>query len=230
MDSGARVAGSKLVAVIPAYNEAGHIGAVVHAVRQFADDVVVVDDGSSDATGAEARAAGARVYRHLVNRGLGGGLATGLRAALRAGAEIIVTLDGDGQHVPSEVLDVAGPIRKGAADFVIGSRMLDPQGMPLSRRVANRLANLCTWILFGVHVSDTQSGFRAFSRRVAESIDLRTSRMEVSSEIVAEVARHGFRIVEVPITVIYTDYSLSKGQSLGVGLQTLVKLILRRSR
>lgn len=230
MDSGAREVGSKLVAVIPAYNEAGHIGPVVRAVRQFANEVVVVDDGSADATGAEACAAGARVYRHLVNRGLGGGIATGLRAALEAGADVIVTLDGDGQHVPAEILDVIAPIRKGEADFVIGSRMIDPEGMPLVRRVANRCANLCTWVLFGVRVSDTQSGFRALSRRAAESLDLRTSRMEVSSEIVAEAARHGFRIAEVPITVIYTDYSLSKGQSLGVGLQTLAKLILRRSQ
>jgi glycosyltransferase involved in cell wall biosynthesis len=230
MDSGAGEGGSKLVAVIPAYNEAGHIGPVVRAVRQFANAVIVVDDGSGDSTGEEARAAGARVYRHLVNRGLGGGIATGLRAALEAGADIIVTLDGDGQHVPEEVLDLAAPIRKGEADLVIGSRMLNPEGMPVLRRVANRFANLCTWALFGVHVSDTQSGFRALSRRAAESMDLRTSRMEVSSEIVAEAARHGFRISEVPITVIYTDYSLSKGQSFGVGLQTLAKLILRRSQ
>lgn len=230
MDSGATAGRSKLVAVIPAYNEAGHIGSVVRAVRPFADEVVVVDDGSGDATSAEALAAGARVYRHLVNRGLGGGIATGLRAALRMGADIIVTLDGDGQHVPEEVINVAAPIRNGEADFVIGSRMLDPRGMPFLRRVANRCANVCTWALFGVHVSDTQSGFRALSRRAAESLDLRTSRMEVSSEIVAEAARLGLRIAEVPITVIYTDYSLSKGQSFGVGLQTLAKLILRRSQ
>jgi glycosyltransferase involved in cell wall biosynthesis len=170
------------------------------------------------------------VYRHLVNRGLGGGIATGLRAALEAGADIIVTLDGDGQHVPEEVVELAAPIQKGEADLVIGSRMLDPEGMPVLRRIANRFASLCTWVLFGVRVSDSQSGFRALSRRAAESLDLRTSRMEVSSEIVAEAARHGFRIAEVPITVIYTDYSLSKGQSFGVGLQTLAKLILRRSQ
>ncbi|MGH7572004.1 MAG: glycosyltransferase family 2 protein [Gemmatimonadota bacterium] len=230
MDSAAGEGGSKLVAVIPAYNEAGHIGPVVRDVREFADAVIVVDDGSGDSTGAEARAAGARVYRHLVNRGLGGGIATGLRAALEAGADVIVTLDGDGQHVPAEVLELAAPIRKGEADLVIGSRMIEPGGMPFLRRIANRCANLCTWVLFGVRVSDTQSGFRALSRRAAERLDLRTSRMEVSSEIVAEAARHGFRIAEVPITVIYTDYSLSKGQSLGVGLQTLAKLILRRSQ
>jgi glycosyltransferase involved in cell wall biosynthesis len=220
----------KLVAVIPAYNESGHIGEVVREVRALVGDVVVIDDGSSDGTAAEAKASGAHVYRHLVNRGLGGSIATGTRAALRRGADIIVTLDGDGQHVPAEIDVVAAPVRRGEADFVIGSRMLDPEGMPIMRRVANRFANLCTWALFGVRVTDSQSGFRAFSRRVAESIDIRTSRMEVSSEIVAEVALRGFRIAEVPITVIYTEYSLSKGQSLKVGLQTLTKLILRRSR
>jgi glycosyltransferase involved in cell wall biosynthesis len=224
------MSGQKLVAVIPAYNEAGHVGNVVRAVKALADDVVVVDDGSSDGTSVEARAAGAHVYRHLVNRGLGGSVATGLRAALRLGADVIVTLDGDGQHVAAEIVDVAAPVLRGEADFVIGSRMLDPKGMPLVRRLANCLANVCTWILFGVRVSDSQSGFRAFSRKVAESIDIRTSRMEVSSEIVAEVTHRGFRIVEVPITVIYTHYSLSKGQSFKVGLQTLAKLILRRSQ
>lgn len=219
----------KLVAVLPAYNEAGHVGEVVRALQPLTDAVVVVDDGSSDATAEEARAAGARVYRHIINRGLGGAIATGLRAALQLGADVIVTLDADGQHVAEEGLDVAAPILRGDADFVIGSRLLNPQGMPFSRRIANRIADLCTGIMFGVHVRDSQSGFRAFSRRVAESIDIRTSRMEVSSEIVAEVARRGFRIAEVPITVIYTDYSLSKGQNFLVGLQTLAKLVLRRN-
>lgn len=223
-------AGPRIVAVIPAYNEAGHIGAVVRQVSPLVDEVVVVDDGSSDGTAAEAGASGARVYRHLVNRGLGGSIATGTRAALGRGADIIVTLDGDGQHVPGEIDRVAGPILSGEADFVIGSRMIHREGMPIPRRVANRLANLFTWLLFGVRVSDSQSGFRAYTRQVAEAIDIRTSRMEVSSEIVAEVALNGFRIAEVPITVIYTEYSLSKGQSLKVGLQTLTKLILRRSR
>lgn len=219
----------KLVAVLPAYNEAGYVGEVVRAVQPLTDAVVVVDDGSSDATAEEARAAGARVYRHIINRGLGGAIATGLRAALQLGADLIVTLDADGQHVAEEVLDVAAPILRGDTDFVIGSRLFHPQGMPFSRRIANRIADLCTGMMFGVRVRDSQSGFRAFSCQVAESIDIRTSRMEVSSEIVAEVARRSFRIAEVPITVIYTDYSLSKGQSFLVGLQTLAKLVLRRS-
>ena len=138
-------------------------------------------------------------------------------------------LDADGQHVPADIQRVLEPIQRGEVDFVIGCRLLNPKGMPLSRYLANRAADLCTWLLFGIRVQDSQSGFRAFSRRVAESIGIRTSGMEVCSEMVAEVARRGFRMAEVPITVVYTDYSLSKGQNFRVGLRTLAKLLLRRS-
>ena len=217
----------KLIAVIPAYNEAGHVGQVVQSAKMFVDEVVVVDDGSADETAAEASAAGARVYRHLVNRGVGGSTATGLRAAVRLGADIIVTLDADGQHLPLEVTNLAAPIERGEADFVIGSRLLNRKRMPVWRRLANCVADLCTWLLFGVRVSDSQSGFRAYSREVATSIDIRTSGMEVCSEIVAEVGRHNFRIAVVPITAVYTDYSLSKGQNFRVGVRTLGKLFMR---
>ncbi len=205
------------------------MGDVVTSTLNFVDQVVVIDDGSSDETYAAARSAGARVYRHVVNRGLGGAIATGLKAALALDADIIVTLDSDGQHLPEDIAPVIAPILAGDVDFVIGSRLINPRGMPLSRRAANRIADLCTSVLFGVSVCDSQSGFRAFSREVAENIDIRSSRMEVSSEIVAEVADKGFRIAEVPITVLYTEYSLSKGQNFTVGLQTLAKLVLRRA-
>jgi glycosyltransferase involved in cell wall biosynthesis len=225
-----RMAGKQeLVAVIPAFNEAGHVGKVVESTRPFVDHVIVVDDGSQDDTAAEASSAGACVYRHLINRGVGGATATGLKAALKLGADIIVLLDADGQHVPADIQRVLEPIQRGEVDFVIGCRLLNPEGMPLSRYLANRAADLCTWLLFGIRVKDSQSGFRGFSRQVAESIGIRTSGMEVCSEMVAEVARRGFRIAEVPITVVYTDYSLSKGQNFHVGLQTLAKLVLRRS-
>ena len=217
-----------IIAVIPAFNEAGHVGKVVSDVQSFVDKIVVIDDGSTDSTGDEARLRGACVFRHLVNRGLGGSIITGLRAAIRLGADVIVTLDADGQHVASEITEVIGPILRNEADFVIGSRLIKTKSIPLSRIVANRIADFCTWILFGVRVRDSQSGFRAFSRVVAESIELRTSRMEISTEILSEVARKGFRISEIPITAIYTQYSLSKGQSFSVGLKTLVKLLFRR--
>lgn len=227
MNSG--ISGSpRVVAVLPAYNEAGHVGKVVHAVRPFVDAVVVVDDGSRDTTSQEARAAGAIVLRHLVNRGAGGSTMTGLKAAARLGAEIVVTLDADGQHLPEEISKVIAPIERGEADFVIGSRLLQPKGMPHSRLLANRVADLCLRVLFGVQVCDSQSGFRAYSRLVIENIDVRTSRFETISEIVVEVARRKFRVAHVPITVIYTEYSMSKGQNFWVGLQTLARLVMRK--
>jgi UDP-N-acetylglucosamine---dolichyl-phosphate N-acetylglucosaminyltransferase len=219
----------KVIAVIPAYNEAGHVGAVVAKTLTLVDEVVVVDDGSRDSTSEEARAAGAYVCRHLVNRGAGGGTVTGLRAALERGADVVVTLDADGQHVSEEVREVIAPILRGEADFVIGSRLLNPGGMPLSRLIANRIADLCAWVLYGVKVQDSQSGFRAYSRAVVMKMDVRTSRFETITELLGEAHRWGFRITAVPITVIYTEYSMSKGQSWRVGLQTLAKLVLRKT-
>lgn len=219
----------KIVAVIPAYNEATHVGAVVSLAREYVDEVIVVDDGSRDTSAEEARDAGATVYRHAVNRGLGGSIATGLKAAQICGADVIVTLDADGQHDPGDIERLIAPIVACEADFVIGSRLIDPQGMPLTRRLANRAANTITAALFGVKVTDSQSGFRALSREVAQTIEIRTSRMEVSSEMVVEVAKHRFRIAEVPISVLYSEYSLSKGQSFKVGVETLVKLAMRKA-
>src|SRR5437762_2497274 len=154
-----RPAEPSVVAVIPAFNETGYVGKVVTEVRKLVDKVVVIDDGSTDGTGDEARLGGACVFRHLINRGLGGSIITGLRAALRLGADVIVTLDADGQHMPRQIADVIGPILRNEADFVIGSRLIKSEGMPVSRIIANRVADLCTWVLFGVKVGDSQSGF-----------------------------------------------------------------------
>ena len=199
----------KIAAVIPAYNESSHIGEVVRKTLPLVDEVLVVDDGSSDETSYAAACAGAIVFRHIINRGVGGATATGLKAAVMREADVIVTLDSDGQHLPEEIPKVIAPILAGEADFVIGSRLLDPTGMPVSRQIANRTADLCTNVLFNVKVHDSQCGFRAFTQEAASRIDIRTGRYEISSEIIAEIAAHGFRIAEVPITVVYTRYSLS---------------------
>lgn len=219
----------KIAAVIPAFNESSQIGEVVRATLPLVDEVLVVDDGSSDETSYAAACAGAIVFRHIINRGVGGATATGLKAAVMREADVIVTLDSDGQHLPEEIPKVIAPILAGEADFVIGSRLLDPTGMPVSRQLANRTADLCTNLLFNVKVHDSQCGFRAFTQEAASRIDIRTGRYEISSEIIAEIAAHGFRIAEVPITVVYTRYSLSKGQGFAVGLQTLAKLVMRKA-
>jgi glycosyltransferase involved in cell wall biosynthesis len=258
------------VVVIPAYNEARTISEVVRNVREVIPDVIVIDDGSDDATAECARHAGARVITHCINRGLGAALGTGLAAALAAGgktpargktpdfeepseagreksgveerADVIITMDADGQHDPVDIPALIAPIQAGLVDVVIGTRFacgktsdvdgktpdVEEHATPLSRRAFNSLANLLTHLLFNVRCSDTQSGFRAFSRRAASLIEIRTNRMEVSSEILAEAARLGLRITEVPVRTIYTPYSLSKGQSFAMGMRTAWSLLLRR--
>lgn len=220
----------KITAVVPAWNEEETVGETLDGLRQYVSETVVVDDGSTDKTGEIATRRGAVVVRHTLNRGLGAALKTGFAVALRRNADVIVTFDADGQHAPEDVAAVVQPIIDGKADAVIGTRLHDRQGMPTFRRIANYAGNLVTWALFGVRTTDSQSGFRAFSREAASRLDLKTDRMEVSSEILAEVARLNLRLVHVPIASRYTAYSLSKGQSFSMGLRTLGRLFAHRVR
>jgi glycosyltransferase involved in cell wall biosynthesis len=195
--------------------------------------VVVVDDGSRDRTAALAGEAGAIVVRHAVNRGLGGALGTGIAAAVKLGADAVVTMDADGQHRASDAARVFERMGKGDVDFVIGSRMLPGAGegagkMPIHRVMFNAVGNALTYVLFGVWVTDSQSGLRGLSRRASETIDLRTNGMEVSSEFIKELREKRWLLAEISIPAIYTEYSLSKGQSFFVGIKTAAKLILRR--
>jgi len=217
----------RVFVLIPGYNEETAIGPVIEAAASYVERVVVMDDGSSDATGEIARERGAVVLRHVLNRGLGAALGTGFAYAREEGADIAITLDADGQHDPREIPLFIEAISAGA-DVVIGSRMLDAEGMPWYRQIANWLGNVTTFVLFGAWVTDSQSGFRALGAEALDCIDVRTNRMEVSSEIIAEARRNRLNLVEVPIRAIYTDYSLSKGQSFTEGLRTLLKLLLRR--
>jgi glycosyltransferase involved in cell wall biosynthesis len=221
----------RIIIVIPAYNEERSIIAVIRGLKQQGFvRLIVVDDGSSDRTSELARQEGVILLRHILNRGLGGALGTGISAALRLGADLIVTFDADGQHDPHDIGRLLEPIENGEADVVIGSRMLNPIGMPYPRRVANWTANLVTYLLFRVWSTDSQSGLRAFSRHAAARMQLLTSGMEVSSEIIAETVKNGLQWQEVPVKAIYTDYSLSKGQSFTVGIRTLMRLILAKVR
>jgi glycosyltransferase involved in cell wall biosynthesis len=222
---------ARVVIVIPAYNEERTIVGVIRGLKARGfTRIIVVDDNSSDRTSELAGNEGVILLRHILNRGLGGALGTGIKAALRFMPDVIVTFDADGQHDPDDIPRFLEPIEKGEVDAVIGSRMQDPGGMPWFRRIANRLANLVTHLLFGIWTTDSQSGFRAFSRNAAGKLQIMTSGMEVSSEMIAEIARNGLMYKEVPIKAIYTEYSLSKGQNLCLGLQTLIKLVLAKLR
>jgi glycosyltransferase involved in cell wall biosynthesis len=222
----------KQIIVIPAYNEEATVAQVVREAVRVAEVVVVVDDGSRDRTSALAGEAGAIVVRHAVNRGLGGALGTGIAAAVKLGADAVVTMDADGQHRAADAARVFTRLAQGDVDFVIGSRMrAGEEGagkMPLHRVLFNAVGNALTYLLFGVWVTDSQSGLRGLSRVAAETIDLRTNGMEVSSEFIKEVRERRWRMAEIAIPAIYTEYSLSKGQSFLVGVKTAAKLILRR--
>ena len=217
----------KVIALIPAYNEEATIAEVLVKTKPFVDGIIVVNDGSTDRTAHIAQGQGAIVVSHVINRGLGAAIGTGFAAAKKLGADVVVTLDADGQHDANEIAKFVEAIEAGA-DVVIGSRMLTKSGMPLHRRVANIIGNFVTLILFGAWVTDSQSGFRAFTTYALGKIEVKTNRMEVSSELIAEARRHKLTLVEVPIKAIYTDYSLSKGQSFFVGLKTVLKLVVRR--
>lgn len=216
----------KIIVVIPAYNEEKTIGQVIQEVKKYTNNIIVVDDGSEDETYKIAEKENVIIYRHIINRGLGGALATGIQGALKEKADVILTFDADGQHKAKDIPQMIKPIIEGEADIVIGSRLLVPSKIPLSRILANRLANIITYLLFGIWTTDSQSGLRCFNKKTAQLLNLATNSMEVSSEIIKEIKVHNLKLTEVPIQAIYTDYSLSKGQNFILGLKTFAKLII----
>jgi glycosyltransferase involved in cell wall biosynthesis len=217
----------RIIAVIAAYQEAKAIEAVIRDLRPQVAEVVVVDDGSADDTAAVARRAGAVVARHVINRGQGAALQTGIAIAIARGATVVVTFDADGQHVASDVPKLVAPVARGEADVALGSRFLGGTSkVPAMRRLLLKGAVLFTWMTSGVRLSDAHNGFRALSRRAAGSIRIRQDRMAHASEIIAEIRRLSLRFVEVPITVLYTDYSRAKGQSAFGAFRVLLDLLV----
>lgn len=199
----------KIYIVLPAFGEENVIQKVIEDVkREGYQNILVVDDGSKDNTYKKAKAMDIIATRHLVNRGKGAATQTGIDAALLLGADIVVTMDSDGQHNPKEIELLIDPLIKNEADVVIGSRMLNGEDMPKARRVMNTLANIITYIFFGLYVSDSQSGFRAYTKEALKGVTTHLDRYEFESEMLGQVKKQ--RIKEVPIKVIYSDHSYNK--------------------
>lgn len=207
--------------IIPAYNEAKKIFNVVHDVLKAGYDVVVIDDGSSDSTALEAQRAGAKILRHLINRGYGAALTTGNDFARRNHYDIAVHFDADGQHDVADIKKLIQPIIDGQANVVLGSRFLHPLlfeegeggGVPVIRKLLLKAAVLFTWLVSGVKLTDAHNGLRALSRQALTKIDCRQDGMSYASEIIDQIGEHKLRYQEVGVTVKYTDYSIAKGEN-----------------
>src|SRR5213593_1631799 len=193
-----------LAVVIPAYQTATTIAEVLARTYRAVSGatVYVVDDGSTDGTGDEGRGTGARVLVHPENRGKGAALATGIAAALEDGADVIVTLDGDGQHPPEAIGRVAAPASRGVADLVLGVRERSP-AMPLGRRCTNWLSATLASRIGGLAVPDAQTGFRALARQAAELVRPGEARYDFEAAFLLEALARGLRVRSVAIATVY---------------------------
>ena len=192
-------------------------------------NVVVVDDGSGDNTGRIAKRYTKHVLRHVINRGQGAALKTGIDYALSKGAGIIVTFDADDQHRVEDLPAMIRPVKNKEVDVALGSRFLDSKSdIPFFRKLVLKTGALIVWIFYGVKLTDAHNGFRALSRHAAEKIDITMDGMAHASEIVSEIKRKDLRYVEVPVVIRYTEYSKQHGQSSFNAIRILYRMVLEK--
>ncbi len=219
-----------IIVGMPAYNEERYIGSVVLRARRFAREVVVVDDGSSDRTAQVARLAGATVVQHKQNRGYGATVQTVLAEAKKRNPDVLVLLDADGQHNPEEIPALVNALAAGA-DVVIGSRKIRSEDIPAYRRFGQKVISYFTRVLSRSTLSDTESGFRAFSRRAVNVLEPKEQGMAISAETISEATAKGLKIAEVPISAIYTkDGSTLNPIRHGVGVLNRVLAMISERR
>jgi glycosyltransferase involved in cell wall biosynthesis len=225
--------GNKVFIVIAAYNEQNSVPKVIKELQKAGyKDIVVVDDGSKDKTFEAALNAGATVLQHIINRGQGAALKTGIDYALEQGADIIVTFDADGQHRVEDIPAMIKPVAGGKVDVTFGSRFLtkkSQENVPFVRKACLKGGILVLWLFYGVRMTDAHNGFRALSRNAAEKIRITSDRMAHASEIVEEVHRLDLKYREVPVVIRYTEETLKKGHgSFMEGVRILYTMIMKK--
>lgn len=200
----------RVVAGIPAYNEAKCIGEVIEKALRHVDEVIVADDGSIDDTARVAETAGAKVVRSKLNQGAGNATRLCLQAARDRNADVLITIDADGQHNAEEIPSVVAPLLDKEADLVIGSRFIEYVGdIPRYRRFGIGIITLLLNLAAKVKISDSQSCFRAYSKRAIENLDIMEKGFGFSIETLVQARRQGLVIKEVPISCVYDAHSHS---------------------
>jgi glycosyltransferase involved in cell wall biosynthesis len=215
--------------VVPLYNEGQVIGRVISEALKTFPKIVCVDDGSSDASGLLANAAGAYVVRHPINLGQGAALQTGFDYVRKIStAKYVVTFDSDGQHRVEDALAMVERLRNEPLDMVLGSRFLDKRTKPgLTKRIVLKAAVGFTNFTTGVKLTDAHNGLRAISVGVLGSFRIRQNRMAHASEMIGFIRKAGLRYAEEPVHIIYTDYSRAKGQSLWNSVNIVIDLWMK---
>jgi glycosyltransferase involved in cell wall biosynthesis len=201
--------------VVPAFNEASVIGDVVADITSTFEHVVCVDDGSRDDTAAAALRAGAHVVRHPVNLGQGAAIQTGVEyARAQPGAKIFATFDADGQHRVKDVAAMVDRLTAGDVDIVVGTRFAGQPAsqVPAVKRVVLRAAAFVSPSIRKLGLTDAHNGLRVFNKTVADGLNITMNGMSHASEIITLIIENNWRVAEEPIEILYTDYSLSKGQ------------------
>jgi len=214
--------------IIPVYNEEKVIRSVLSEVKKAGfHHIIVVDDGSTDNTSKEAQKEHSMIVRHALNRGKGAAIKTGIETAKQLGASLIVTFDGDGQHDPKDIEKLITVLDSGY-DVVLGSRFLLHQEIPFYKRMANYIANCITYLLYGIWVTDSQSGLRAYTMRTFTNVDTHNDRYGFDTEILRTIRKNHLSYKEIPMCVRYTDYSQKKKnrQDATSAILTMVKVIL----
>lgn len=224
----------KLCVIIPAYNEAKVIYDVIRKSEKtfeksdFLIDIIVINDGSGDTTASQAKKAGAIVIDHILNSGAGSATATGLSYAMQQNYLAAATMDADGQHLPEDVVRGFEKHFETNEDLLIGSRLIDSNGMSRVKIIGNKGLSLITRILFGIRSTDSQSGLRIFSQRALRELRWKTSGYEFCSEMLWRAQQLKLDIGEYPIKAIYTEYSKSKGQNNWNAVNIIKSLLKRR--
>ncbi len=222
---------AKIFIIVPAYNEEQRISQVINSLKQSGySNILVVDDGSRDETKEEAFLAGAEVLSHIINRGQGAALRTGIEYLCETyNPDIIVTFDADGQHRTEDIQDIIAPIIRDEVDIVLGSRFLNKSSrIPFLRKIILKAGIFFTNVISNINLTDTHNGFRALNRKAANLIQITHRGMEHASEIVEEIKKRRLRYKEVPVEIIYSEYSQRKGQRASGFVKIGIKIILKK--